>query len=713
MLAAPARRTAWMLSLVLFATPLAAADKLSPAVRMAAATGRPVEVLIAVAGDADLERTPPAGSHAQKVANAGQRLREVAARTQAGLLEDLRTLGIEHRAFWIVNAVWARADLAQIERIAARVEVTGIESNPAVRSKLPQAEAVPLGPVVPTATEWGVNKVRAPDVWAAGFTGQGVVVGGQDTGYQWDHPALRAKYRGWDGNSANHNYNWHDSIHAIIGSGTNPCGLDSPVPCDDHNHGTHTMGTMVGDDGGANQIGVAPGAKWISCRNMERGNGTPATYLECFQWFLAPTDLKGDNPDPTKAPHVINNSWGCPPSEGCTDVTVLQSAVDNLRAAGILVVVSAGNEGPSCGSVQSPPAIYAGSFSVGNTTSADAISGSSSRGPVTVDGSNRLKPDVSAPGSSVRSSIRNGGYGTFSGTSMAGPHVAAVAALVMSMRPDLKGDPAALEQILRSTAVPLTSTQTCGAFPGSQIPNAVFGHGRVDALAAVNSINSAPTLLPPAPSSVLEDAQSADLPVTIGDMETPAAALLLGASAANPTLAPPGAFTLVGSGANRAVRVAPAANQHGSTLVTLRVTDSLGRFTEQGFPLTVTPVNDAPDFTPGPDPAHSGGSAGPQSVVGFVSAFDPGPNEAGQVPLAYSVSEVSDPGNLVDGIAISAAGTLTYVLNAGAAGGTATFSATVRDDGGTANGGVDASAARTFNIVVAPSVDALFANGFE
>ncbi len=94
---------------------------------------------------------------------------------------------------------------------------------------------------------------------------------------------------------------------------------NSPVPCDDVGHGTHTMGTMVGDDGAANQIGVAPGAKWMGCRNMDVGNGTPATYSECFQWFIAPTNLANQNPDPTKAPHVINNSWGCPPSEGCTD----------------------------------------------------------------------------------------------------------------------------------------------------------------------------------------------------------------------------------------------------------------------------------------------------------------------------------------------------------------------------------------------------------
>ena len=149
---------------------------------------------------------------------------------------------------------------------------------------------------------------------APGYTGQGAVIAGQDTGYQWDHPALKDQYRGWNGSAADHNYNWHDAIHATGSS----CGADSPCPCDDNDHGTHTMGTMVGDDGGANQIGMAPGARWIGCRNMNAGVGTPTTYIECFEWFIAPTDLAGQNPNPAMAPDVINNSWGCPESEGCS-----------------------------------------------------------------------------------------------------------------------------------------------------------------------------------------------------------------------------------------------------------------------------------------------------------------------------------------------------------------------------------------------------------
>src|SRR6185295_14141036 len=135
-------------------------------------------------------------------------------------------------------------------------------------------------PAAIEAIEPGISYSKAPQVWALGFTGQGIVVGGADTGYQWDHPALKPHYRGWNGVTANHDYSWHDSIHSSAG----PCVGNSPQPCDDNSHGTHTMGTAIGSDGGSNQIGMAPGAKWIGCRNMDQGNGTPTTYAECFQF---------------------------------------------------------------------------------------------------------------------------------------------------------------------------------------------------------------------------------------------------------------------------------------------------------------------------------------------------------------------------------------------------------------------------------------------
>ena len=181
--------------------------------------------------------------------------------------------------------------------------------------------------------------------------------------YALTHNALKPQYRGWNGSTANHNYNRHDSIH----SGGGACGPNRVEPCDDHGHGTHTTGTAAGFDGGTNQIGVAPGAKWIGCRNMDVGNGTPATYTECFQFFIAPTDLNGQNLDPTLRPYVMNNSWGCPPSEGCAADT-LRTIIENTEAAGIFVEASAGNSGSSCSTVSDPPAIYAASYSTGALT---------------------------------------------------------------------------------------------------------------------------------------------------------------------------------------------------------------------------------------------------------------------------------------------------------------------------------------------------------
>ncbi len=319
------------------------------------------------------------------------------------------------------------------------------------------------------------------------------MIAGQDTGYEWTHPALQASYRGWDGSTATHDYNWHDAIHELnpMNDTTvqNPCGLDTVEPCDDHSHGTHTMGTMTGEAPNE-QIGVAPQAKWIACRNMERGYGTPSTYIECYEWFLAPTGLNGNNPDVSKAPDVINNSWGCPEIEGCnpSNFTTMETVVNNLKASGIVVVVSAGNSGNGCGSVSTPSAIFENSFSVGASNIIDSLAGFSSRGPVMVDGSMRMKPNVSAPGVSVRSSILNGNYASFSGTSMAGPHVAGVVALMVSANPSIRGDVEAIETILENTAVPLQEQDDdCGGTLASQVPNNIYGYGRIDALAAVNA----------------------------------------------------------------------------------------------------------------------------------------------------------------------------------------------------------------------------------
>jgi subtilisin family serine protease len=445
------------------------------------------EFLVILSEQADLSGATALKTKEAKGRYVFERLTEVARRTQPPLLKTLQEKKLEYQPFWVANMICVRGDLPAIQSLAQRSDTARIVANSAIR--VPDPLVLPASRLANAANsvEWNISHVHAPDVWALGYTGQGVVVAGQDTGYQWDHPALINHYRGWDGTNANHNYNWHDAIHGLNphNTGDNPCGYNLTAPCDDWSHGTHTMGTMVGDDGAGNQIGMAPGAKWIGCRNMERNWGTPASYAECFQWFLAPTDLNGQNPDPSKSPDVINNSWYSDASEGTTNLFVFQTAVENLRAAGVVVVVSAGNEGPGCSTITSP-AIYDASFSVGATDSGDNIAGFSSRGPVTVDGSNRLKPDVSAPGVNIRSSVPGNGYaGGWSGTSMAGPHVVGVVALLISAHPELKGQVDGIERIIEYTAVPRTDSQSCGGVPDTEIPNNTYGWGRVDALAAL------------------------------------------------------------------------------------------------------------------------------------------------------------------------------------------------------------------------------------
>jgi subtilisin family serine protease len=417
-------------------------------------------------------------------------LRARAETQQGGVKAWLESRGIEYRAYWISNVVLARLNARDLKSLSARRDISRIETNPRIAARLPQPQAAGVGLDEIESVAWGVTKINAPLVWAAGVTGEGVVIGGEDTGYRWDHPALKPHYRGWNGTTADHNYSWHDSVHDSSG---NPCGNDAPAPCDDNGHGTHTAGTFAGDDGATHQVGVAPGAKWVGCRNMDAGNGTPAMYIECMQWMLAPTDLNDQNPNPDLAPDVISNSWTCITSEGCTTGNEIIGAVVNVIAGGIFFVAAAANDGPSCSTITSAPAIYNASFTIAATDSSDALAGFSSRGPVLgrptlSPNAQPIKPDVSGPGVDVPSAWPPNTYANLSGTSMATPHVAGAAALVMSANPALKGHPAALAALFRDTAVTVGVTdpvnQTCGGTPRTTWPNNMMGHGRIDVFAA-------------------------------------------------------------------------------------------------------------------------------------------------------------------------------------------------------------------------------------
>ena len=464
-----------------------AVSKIAPWVLEHTANGRQAEFLVVLADQTDLSAAKALPTKKEKGRFVRDALWQKAQQTQQPLFQMLRARGVPYRSFYIVNMIWVKGDYALALALAARPDVARIDGNPVihnVQNPLPVTEVVSSSPAVVQTIEPGISYLHAPQVWAQGFTGQGIVVAGADTGYRWTHNALKNHYRGWDGVTANHNYNWHDSIH----SGGGICGADSSAPCDDNGHGSHTMGTTVGDDGAGNQIGMAPGAKWIGCRNMDQGDGTPASYMECFEFFLAPYPVGGTpaQGDPSKAPDITTNSWSCPTSEGCSAST-LQAGVEAQRDAGIMMVVAAQNSGPSCSTVTDPPGIYEAAYSVGAlTTGTDTIASFSSRGPITADGSNRMKPDISAPGTNTRSASNgsDSSYASLSGTSMATPHVAGAVALLWSERPSLRHDIAMTRSVLNDSATHISFT----ACSSSGSPNNTYGYGRLDVLAAVNHL---------------------------------------------------------------------------------------------------------------------------------------------------------------------------------------------------------------------------------
>jgi bacillopeptidase F len=314
------------------------------------------------------------------------------------------------------------------------------------------ATPTPSAEVTP---EWGVEKIGAPLAWAKGFTGQGITVGVVDTGFDAQHPALRTAYRGTNADGTQtHDYNWFDGT------------AGRPVPYDDGAHGTHVAGTVAGAAPGK-VIGVAPGAKVIAAKAiLGRGYNTTEATLKALQFMLAPTDINGKNADPARGADIVNNSWGNADRDDRTFIDTWNA----FQAAGIIMVTSAGNDGP-LGKV-SPPGSYPNGISVAATGPNDKVAGYSSRGPSNID-PKAIIPMLAAPGSGVLSSVPGGRYGEMSGTSMAAPHVAGAVALMLSAKPD-----ATYEQITSALARSATDISEPG-------PDNAAGHGRINVDAAI------------------------------------------------------------------------------------------------------------------------------------------------------------------------------------------------------------------------------------
>lgn len=351
------------------------------------------------------------------------------------------------RSFWVspVMAMDARPDL--LDRLAQRQDVVQIRLDERIYLDAQEMEPAAANTV---GWPWNLTMVRADQAQnALGLDGTGVVVAIMDTGVEWQHPALEAKYRGYTGKDlTQHRGNWHVSTDETY-----------LYPGDAIGHGTHVMGTILGDDGLDNRIGVAPGAKWIAVKLFHNEGYTEESWIhDAFEWIMAPEG----NPD--LAPDVVNNSWGS--NEGEDDR--FREDVAAWRAAGILPIFSAGNDGPQQNTVGSP-ASFPEALAVGAVDSERLVASFSSRGPSPWQ---EIKPEISAPGVAVRSAYPGGDYALLRGTSMAAPHVTGIVALLLQANPNLTPDQ--LETILVNTAQPLTGTT----------PNNFTGHGLVDAYGA-------------------------------------------------------------------------------------------------------------------------------------------------------------------------------------------------------------------------------------
>jgi len=414
-------------------------------------------------------------------------LRATADRTQARVRAHLKAEGVAFQSFWIDNLILVpSASRRVLDDLAAFEEIEVLRSDRQMMVIEPDRKT--LAPEGVLAVEPNIAHVNADLAWGMGFTGTGMVVAGIDTGVRHTHEVLEPRYRGnLGGGLFDHDYNWLDGVDG-----------SASTPLDDHGHGSHTVGTMVGDDGGSNQVGMAPGAMWIACDGCEGTSCSGIGLLTCAQWIAAPYPI-GDpsSPDPSKRPHVVNNSWGdCDQSYD----PWYRGVVNSWHAAGIYPVFSNGNAGncdysfpPGCNTVGNP-ARYGNVTGVGSTGEANGIYAPHSNwGPtdnadtVNPNGYPTLKPQVVAPGRHIRSSLNlsDSHYGSWDGTSMSAPHVAGLIALLWQAAPCLVGNYAETENIIQSSAVAIPYATNCGGEGPGNVPNMATGWGEIDAFEAV------------------------------------------------------------------------------------------------------------------------------------------------------------------------------------------------------------------------------------
>ncbi|MFE7213593.1 S8 family serine peptidase [Streptomyces sp. NPDC057611] len=434
----------------------AAADKIRPDLVKQLQGKSEGDFWIHFKDEADLRQATAVKDWNKRGTAVAEGLQKTAAASQAKIRAELDRLGVEYEAFWATNAIKVSGGSStMVQSFAAHAEVDGLYAP--VEYKVPEVTQGTNEKMV-NALEWGIANIKADKVWSQyGVKGAGITVANIDTGVQFDHPALVNSYRGNKGDGAfDYNYNWYD-----------PAGT-CDTPCDNNGHGTHTMGTMAGSDG-ANQIGVAPGVKWIASNGCCTSD---ATLVASAQWMLEPRDLNGQNPDASKRPNIINNSWG---TSAPSNSPFMEDLTNAWKNSGIFGAWSNGNLGSGCRTSGSPGSLTsnysAGAYDINNNIASFSSRGAGQNGTI--------KPNISAPGVNVRSSIPGNSYASYNGTSMAAPHLAGAVALLWSGEPALVGDVDATRALLNSTAIDTDDAQ-CG---GTAANNNVYGEGRLDTLA--------------------------------------------------------------------------------------------------------------------------------------------------------------------------------------------------------------------------------------
>ena len=404
----------------------------------------------------------------------------LATETQSELLASIKSRGFYAKMMWINNSLFIRAAtpelIHELRRLKNAVEIYANTDVATIHE--PAVESAHASNVNTMRAQWNIEIINAPAAWANATRGEGTILANIDTGVRFTHESLIANYNGNLGNGQyDHDYNWYDPNEVQF------------QPYDNNGHGTHTMGSSAGSE--LSGIGTAPGTRWIAAKGCASSSCSNADLMGSFQYLLAPTP-QGQYDDPaagdvTKAPTVINNSWG----GGRGSSTYLSYITPHVEA-GNVVVFSQGNSGSACSTANSPGDLF-NVIGVASTDSADRLSSFSSRGPGLGSANFPLqKPDISAPGGSVYSAYptTDTSYATLSGTSMASPHISGVVALLRSVNPSLTVDEIATilyETATQGLGVPNGGQTTCSGIAYTTYPNYHYGFGRVDASAAVEA----------------------------------------------------------------------------------------------------------------------------------------------------------------------------------------------------------------------------------